>query len=210
MAKKGVDGYDTITTIKHKNSANRNTLQPMSASTVKWEDLSLNSNLNSAQLEQIASQLDLVTIALLALTQIGAVGIRQAAQELKLESIVTKWVNGSPSDRHEQLNVGEVKSLVLIISHLAQQHQILMRQNITDWEQTIQDCRSVQESSLADYISNFIKIYQDRTHNVRNLSTAVLSEAALNILVQLLLYSSPNGHQRLWGALLHRAGTQPS
>ncbi len=193
-----------------KNSANINTLQTMSASTVKWEDLTLNANLNPSQLEQIASQLDLVTISLLALTQISSEGMMQAAKDLKLDSIVTEWVNGWPSERCKQLNIDQVKSLVLILSHLAEQQQTLMRRNITDWEQTIQYHRSVEESpSLADYISNFIKIYQDRTQNVLNLSSPVLSEAALKILVELLLYSSPNGHQRLWGALLHRAGAEP-
>jgi Protein of unknown function (DUF3038) len=212
VARAWVEGYDTITSIKHKSLANRNTLRMMSPSTLKWEDLSIESNLNSSQLKQIAAQLDLVAIGLFALTQIDVSALMlQAARDLKVEPIVSKWVNGWSSEPHSQIDVDEVKSLVLIINHLAAQHQPLVRQNISYWEQTIKDRRSVQESpALANYISNFSRIYQERTRNVLNLSSTVVSEAALKILVELLLYSSPHGHRRLWGVLLHRAGIQPT
>ncbi len=183
----------------------------MSASNARCNDLFFDSDLSGTQQEEIVAQLDLVAIALFALTQISPDGLMDAARELKLDLLVTPWVNGWRSRQPQQLNLDQIKALVITIGHLAQQHQTLTRRNIIYWEQMLQYGRSVHESpSLADYINNFIKIYQDRTDNVLNLSPAVLSESALNILIELLLYSSPNGHQRLWGALLQRAGTRES
>jgi hypothetical protein len=173
------------------------------------DDLSLNSKLDSTQLNQITTQLDLVMIALAALTQIGVAEMRQAAQDLKLESIAADWMDrwqSRQSSHSQQLDLEVLRALVLIANHLAQQHQTLVRRNITYWEQTIQYGQlPLQSPSLADYINNFIKIYQDRIGNTADLSLEVLSEAALKLLIELLFYGSANGHQRLWGALLQRA-----
>jgi hypothetical protein len=38
-----------------------------------------------------------------------------------------------------------------------------------------------------------------------NVSSDALSHLALKLLIDLLFYSSPNGHRRLWLALLDRA-----
>lgn len=184
----------------------------MPASTAKWDDLLLNSDLDPSQLSQIASNLETIAIAIVALSQIGKNEIEQAARDLKVESIVSNWIGGwsSPHTKKPvQLDVKQVRALVLIVSHLAREYQILVRRNINYWEQTIEYRQlPLQSPSLADYISNFIKIYQERNGHPAQLSVEVLSETALELLIELLFYSTPKGHKRLWNALLHRSHAQ--
>jgi Protein of unknown function (DUF3038) len=181
----------------------------MPASTPKLDDLSLKSKLDSSQLHKIATELDLVMIALAALTQINRVEVKQIAQDLQLESIVLDWLNEWPLSKappHQQLNTEQLQSVVLIAHRLAQEHQILVRKNINYWQQTVQyNQLPLQSPSLADYIGSFIKIYQTRFGDQADQSFEILSDAALTLLVGLLFYGSPNGHQRLWEALLQRA-----
>jgi hypothetical protein len=184
-------------------------IQPMPASTAKWDDLLLNANLNPAQIEGMADNLETISIALVALTQIGKIEIGQAARDFQLESIVAEWIDSwslPPTKSLQRLDVKELRALVLVISHLAQEYQALIRRNISYWEQTIEYRQlPLQSPSLADYISNFIKIYQERSDKPTDLAFEVLSEAALGVLVELLFYSSPKGHKRLWNALLQRS-----
>jgi hypothetical protein len=181
----------------------------MSASTAKWDDLSIDSDLTASQLNNIATQLDSIASALVALTQIDATEMRQTAQKLQLESILVDWLNGwasrqtNPTDR---IDVEQMRALVSISSHLAREYQDLVRRNLIYWAQTIEHHQlPLQSPSLADYISNFITIYQNRTGNPLNLSFEALTESALTLLLELLFYSSPNGPQRLWDALLQRS-----
>jgi hypothetical protein len=184
-------------------------IQMMPASTPKLDDLLLKSKLDSSQLNQIATELDLVMIALAALIQIDRVEMKQIAQELQLESIVLDWLDRWPMDRStsiEQLNPEQLRAIVLIANSLAQTHQTLIRQTIDYWQQTIKSAQlPLQSPSLAKYISNFITIYQTRLGRNTSHSFEALSEAALNLLVELLFYGSPKGHQRLWGAVLKRS-----
>jgi Protein of unknown function (DUF3038) len=171
-------------------------IQMMPASTPKLDDLLLKSKLDSSQLNQIATELDLVMIALAALIQIDRVEMKQIAQELQLESIVLDWLDRWPMDRStsiEQFNLEQLRAIVLIANRLAQTHQTLIRQ------------LPLQSPSLAKYIGNFITIYQTRFGRNTSHSFEALSEAALNLLVELLFYGSPKGHQRLWGAVLKRS-----
>jgi hypothetical protein len=184
-------------------------IQMMPGSTAKWDDLSLNSQLSPAQLTKIATDLDSIAIALAALAQIGEPELRQTAQNLQLELIVLNWLNSWSSHQQnpsQQPTLEQIRSLVLIVSHLAQAHQTLVRRNINYWEQTIEsDHLPLQSPSLAEYISNFIQIYRARMGNRSELSIGVLSEAAMALLIELLFYGSPNGHQRLWSSLLQRS-----
>ncbi len=181
----------------------------MPASTAKWDDLSLNSDLTASQLNTISTQLDAIAIALVALTQMDATAIRQTAQELQLESILVNWLNGWSSrqtNSKQHLNVEQLRAVVEIASHLARDYQVLVRENLNYWAQTIEHHQlPLQSPQLADYISNFITIYQNRTGNPLDLSFEAMSESALTLLIELLFYSSPNGHQRLWKALLHKS-----
>ncbi len=184
-------------------------IQPMPASTAKWEDLLLNSDPDSAMLARMAANLETISSALVALAQIGKAEIGQAARDLKLESIATDWIeswSSAQAKSTQQPDAKELRAIAIIINHLAQEHQALIRRNISYWEQTIEYSQlPLQSPSLADYISNFIKIYQDRSGNPTALSLEVISDIALRILVELLFYSSPTGHKRLWDALIQRS-----
>ncbi len=181
----------------------------MPASTAKLDDLSLKSQLKSSQLNQITTELDLVMIALAAIAQVSRGEITQIAQDLQLESLVLDWLNEWPLSRStppQQLDVEQLKALVLIVNRLAQAHQALVRQNINYWQQTIQSDRlPLQSPSLAEYIGNFITIYQTRRGKETSPSFDTLSDAAMSLLLELLFYGSPKGHQLLWGALLQRS-----
>jgi hypothetical protein len=185
-------------------------IQTMPA-TAKWDDLSLQSTLDSAQLNQMAIELDLVTIALAALTQIDRGEMQQIARDLQLESTISAWIDEWPACRSTQahLDADLVRSIVLVVNHLAQEYQVSIRRNIYYWQQTVEyNLLPLQSPSLADYIDNFIKIYQVRLGDRSQSSFEALSETALNLSIELLFYSSPNGHQRLWKALLERTQSQ--
>ena len=74
-------------------------IQMMPASNPKLDDLLLKSKLDSSQLNQMTTELELVMIALAALTQIDRVEMWQIAEYLQLESIVGDWLNEWPMDR---------------------------------------------------------------------------------------------------------------
>jgi Protein of unknown function (DUF3038) len=184
-------------------------LPMMPASTPKLEDLLLTAKLDSSHLERITTELDTIIVAIAALTQIDRAQIHQIAGDLQLESIVSDWIDEWYLDRvssHRQLNVQQIRALVLIVNHLARTHQALIRQNINYWQQTVHyEQLPLQSPALADYIGNFITIYQARLGRNTNESFEVLSVTALDLLVGLLFYGSPNGHQRLWAGLLQRS-----
>jgi hypothetical protein len=181
----------------------------MPASTPKLGDLALQSQLIPSQLQKIITELDLVTIAIVALTPVDRVRIEQIAKDLQLELSSLDWLTewfGSNVGSWRQLAPEQLRQLVLIVSQLARDRQTLIRQNISNWQQTVRyNQLPLQSPSLADYIGNFITIYQDRLGKHADMSFELLSEVALNLSIDLLFYSSPNGHQRLWGALLERS-----
>jgi hypothetical protein len=185
-------------------------IQMMPASTAKWADLSLSCELSPSQLNKIVADVDSIAIALAALAQISELELRQTAQDLQLESLVLNWLNSWSSHQPplpQQPNLDQIRALVLTISHLAQKYQASIRQNINNyWEQTIEYHHlPLQSPVLAEYISNFIQIYRERLGDVPELSIGVLSETSLALLIELLFYSSHNGHLRLWNSLLKRS-----
>lgn len=186
------------------------------ASTPQWDDLPLPQQPNEVQLDNIKAQLDLVLLALEALANIGSEAILQAAAELNLESIVADRValwrlrQSNPMRKSQggrkKLDVEEARSLVLIICHLAKQHQELIRRAVALLEQLTEQNREPHQASLlGDYLDAFSNTYQERMDEGENLSTDSLTHLALKLLIDLLFYSSPNGHRRLWLALLDRA-----
>jgi len=186
------------------------------ASTPQWDDLPLPQQPNEVQLDNIKAQLDLVLLALEALANIGSEAILQAAAELNLESIVADRValwrlrQSNPMRKSQggrkKLDVEEARSLVLIICHLAKQHQELIRRAVALLEQLSEQNREPHQASLlGDYLDAFSNTYQERMDEGENVSTDSLTHLALKLLIDLLFYSSPNGHRRLWLALLDRA-----
>ncbi|MBD1877875.1 DUF3038 domain-containing protein [Coleofasciculus sp. FACHB-T130] len=184
--------------------------------TPRWEDLPLASAPDPVQLDNIKAQLDLILLALEALAGIGSDAILQAAAQLNLESMVADRValwrlrQSNPmrksSGGRKKLDVEEARSLVLIICHLAGQQQELIRRAVALLEQLAEQNREPHEASLlGDYLDAFSNTYQERMEEEENVSSDALSHLALKLLIDLLFYSSPNGHRRLWLALLDRA-----
>ncbi|MFB2918794.1 MULTISPECIES: DUF3038 domain-containing protein [Aerosakkonema] len=184
--------------------------------TPNWEDFTLNASPDPTQLDNIKAQLDLVLLALEALAGIGSEAILAAAAQLNLESIVADRVSlwrlrqSSPLRKSQggrkKLDVEEARSLVLIICHLAKQHQELIRRAVALLEQlTEQNQKPHQAALLGDYIDTFTNKYQERMEDGDNCSSEVLTHLALKLSIDLLFYSSPGGHRRLWLALLGKS-----
>lgn len=185
----------------------------MPASIPKLDDLLLNSQLESSQLAQISTELNEIATAIAALTQIDRAELAKIAQELQVTPIVSDWIDDWSLDRtakHQYFTVYQVRALVTIVNQLASQYQATIRQHLNYWHQTIEyEQLPIQSPALADYINNFMTIYQARFNRGIH-SFEALSTIALNLLLGLLFYSSPNGHQRLWLALLQRSHHQIS
>ena len=185
--------------------------------TPQWEDLS-HTSVEPAQLDNIKAQLDLVLLALEALAGIGSDAMLQAATQLNLESKVPDQValwrlrQSNPLRESEggrkKLDVEEARALVLIICYLAKQHQELIRRAIALLEQVAAD-RAQQAPLLGDYLDAFSNTYQERMEDDKT-STDILSKLALKLLIDLLFYSGPSGHRRLWLALIDRSAKELS
>lgn len=187
--------------------------------TAQWEELS-QTKPNLVQLDNIKAQLDLVLLALEALAGIGSEAMLQAATQLNLESKVPDRValwrlrQSNPLRKGEggrkKLDVEEAQSLVLISCYLAKQHQELIRRAVALLEQVAENNREPhQVALLGDYIDAFSNTYQERMEEDDLVSTDVLTQLALKLLVDLLFYSGRGGHRRLWLALLDRSAKTP-
>jgi len=191
-------------------------VMPSSAqSSPQWDDFDRTIP-DFAQLDNIKAQLDLVLLALEALSGIGSEAMLQAAAALNLEAKipdrVTLWRlrQSNPLRRGEggrkKLDVEEARSLVLIICYLARQHQETIRRAVDLLQQVTQDRSEPHKTALlGEYLDAFSNTYQERMEENENISTNNLTELALKLLVDLLFYSSPGGHRRLWLALIDRA-----
>ncbi|MBR8830600.1 MAG: hypothetical protein N5P05_003870 [Chroococcopsis gigantea SAG 12.99] len=165
------------------------------------------------QLENIKTHLDLILTALESLTRISSESMLQAAQELNLQDIVSDRVGlwrlrqSNPgrksSGGRKKLDVEEARSLVLITCHLAKQHSELIRRAVILLEQvTAQNQEPHRTALLGDYLDSFSNTYQERMEDGETISSPKLTQLAFKLLIDLLFYSSPQGHRRLWLALL--------
>jgi hypothetical protein len=181
-----------------------------------WEDLPLGKTPDPMQLDNIKTQLDLVLLGLEALAGIGSEEMLQAAADLNLESMVSDRVGlwrlrqSNPmrksSGGRKKLDVEEARSLVFMICYLARQHQELIRRAVALLEQMAeQNSEPHRVALLGDYLDTFSNTYQERMEQGENISPDWLTQLALKLLIDLLFYSSPNGHRRLWLALLERS-----
>ncbi|MCC0178612.1 DUF3038 domain-containing protein [Waterburya agarophytonicola K14] len=186
------------------------------ADSSKWQDLSPLQLTNDKQLENIKSHLDLILLALEAIGNISSETILVAAKDLGLESVlrdrITLWRLRSSNPQRKssggrkKLDIEEARSLVLIICHLANKHQELLRRAVSLLEQvTEQKIPPHQTSLLGNYLDNFINYYQERIAIASNVSSESLSELAFNLLISLLFYSGKNGHRLLWMAIFDSA-----
>jgi hypothetical protein len=181
-----------------------------------WEDLPLGQTPDPMQLDNIKTQLDLVLLGLEALAGIGSEEMLQAAADLNLESMVSDRVGlwrlrqSNPmrksSGGRKKLDVEEARSLVFMICYLAKQHQELIRRAVALLEQMAeQNSEPHRVALLGDYLDTFSNTYQERMEQGENISPDWLTQLALKLLIDLLFYSSPNGHRRLWLSLLERS-----
>ncbi|MGF1600495.1 MAG: DUF3038 domain-containing protein [Thermosynechococcaceae cyanobacterium] len=170
---------------------------------------------DTAQLDNIKTQIDLVLLALESLVGIGSEAILQASKDLDLQDLVGDRValwrlrQSNPMRRgtggRKKLDIDEARSLVLISCHLAKQHQETIRKAVLLLEETAEQNRQpYQTELLGDYIDQFTNTYEERME-AEHLSSRSLSDLALKLLIDLLFYSSPQGSRRLWVALLDRA-----
>jgi hypothetical protein len=182
----------------------------------QWEDLIKLAAPNTVQWDNIKTQLDLVLLALETLTGIGSEAMLSAATDLNLESRVPDRValwrlrQSNPLRKgqggRKKLDVEEARSLVLIICYLAKQHQELIRRAVGLLEQMAETNREPHQAALlGDYIDAFCNTYQERMEEDEKISTDLLTNLALKLLVDLLFYSAPGGHRRLWLALIDRS-----
>lgn len=178
-----------------------------------WDNLSLTYQPDVAQLDNIKAHLDLVLLSLEALTGLGSEAMLQAAEALDLTDRVGDRVSlwrlrqASPLRKgqgRKRMDVEEARALVMIICHLANQHQELVRRAVTLLEQLTEQNRPPHEAALlGDYLDNFNNMYEERMEDEANPNQ--LAYLALKLLIDLLFYSAPNGTRRLWLALMERA-----
>lgn len=189
---------------------------PADPSSPKWAELAQIPE--PAQLDNIKAQLDLVLMALEALAGIGSDAMLRVATELNLDSVIGDRVSlwrlrqSSPLRKgqggRKKLDVEEARSLVLMICHLAKQHQALIRRAVALLEQMTEQNREPHTVALlGDYLDAFSNTYAERMDDADAISPKTLTQLALKLLIDLLFYSSPGGHRRLWLALLDRAKT---
>ncbi|AFY71378.1 hypothetical protein Pse7367_3130 [Thalassoporum mexicanum PCC 7367] len=169
------------------------------------------------QLHQIKAHLDLVILALEALTGIGSEAILQAAQDLQLQEVLGdritlwRWRQANPLRKgkggRKKLDVDEARAMALISSHLAAQKQTEIRNAIGQLEScSAQNRLPYQAPILGDYLDAFNNLYGDRMNiDQSQIVNSVLEKLALKLLIDLLFYSAPTGSRRLWVALLERS-----
>jgi hypothetical protein len=168
------------------------------------------------QLHQIKAHLDLVLLALEALTGIGSEAMLQAAEELNLQEVlsdrITLWRlrQASPLRKgkggRKKLDVDEARAMALIGCHLAAKNHIEIRDAVAQLEKyTAQKRPPYQEAKLGDYLDRFNNFYQERMADEGQIVSSSLQRLALKLLIDLLFYSAPTGSRRLWLALLERS-----
>ena len=179
----------------------------------KRGDLTQPQSASDRQLANIKSHLDLILLALEAISNIGSEQILAAVKELNLESTigdrVTLWrLRASNPQRQssggrKKLDIEEARSLVLVICYLANQNQELLRRAVSLLEQVTEQEKSPHKTALlGDYLDTFINSYQERITFSYDIS---LSDLAFKLLINLLFYSGPNGHRLLWLAIFDAA-----
>jgi len=170
------------------------------------------------QLYQIKAHLDLILLALEALTEISSETMLQAAEELNLQNILSdrlilwrlrqanplrKGNNGKNNSGRKKLDVDEAKAIALITSHIAAQHQTAIRQAVAELEKcTAKKTSPHQQKILGDYLDRFHCLYAERMTPTPDQN---LQKLALKLLIDLLFYSSSTGSRRLWMSLLEQS-----
>ncbi|REJ60758.1 MAG: DUF3038 domain-containing protein [Microcystis aeruginosa DA14] len=174
---------------------------PQSAESSTGEDLPLAISPSNEQLESINSYLNLILAALVSLANLDSESITQAAQELALDADTSDRLAARYWQPQSKLSLADIRSLVLLLCHLAQKKQELIRRAVILLEQVgTQGEEPVKTTLLGNYIDNFRLKYPEISEN--NLSDSSLASLAWKLLIDLLFYSSPRSHLLLWHTLL--------
>lgn len=170
--------------------------------------------LSAAQLTSIKAQLDLVLMAVEALTDIGSDAVLSVAKELQLSDALSDRVSlwrlrqASPLRKgkgRKKLDIEEARALVLVVCRLARDHHAQIRQAVAKLEQLSAAGEPPHRAAvLGDYLDNFNNMYGDRMADP-TLPTETLTQLSLRLLIDLLFYSASGGERQLWLALLDRA-----
>ncbi|MBD2107880.1 MULTISPECIES: DUF3038 domain-containing protein [Cyanophyceae] len=168
------------------------------------------------QLSSIKAQLDLVLLALEALTGLGSDAMLAAANDLGVSDLLSDRVNlwrlrqASPLRKgqgRKKLDVDEARALVLVSCHLAIAHRDPIRQAVARLEKALEQGQPPHRTAqLGDYLDAFSNAYQDRMEGDQTATTDEINALGLKLLVDLLFYSGSGGSRKLWVALLERAG----
>jgi hypothetical protein len=99
--------------------------------------------------------------------------------------------------------VEEARSLVLIICRLAYDHKLSIRSSVRLMEQLTNNNEPLHSHPLlGDYLDRFNQLYEERIDPEQQLPPDQIKNLSLSLLINLLFYSSKQGHRRLWLALL--------
>ncbi len=174
----------------------------------------LSNSLSNHQLSSIKAQLDLVLMALEALTNVGSDAVLLAAKDLQLGELLGDRVSlwrlrqSSPLRKgqgRKKLDIEEARALVLVVCHLCTEHHETIRQAVAKLEQlSAQNEPPHRAALLGDYLDNFNNMYCDRMAE-QPPATDALTQLSLRLLIDLLFYSATGGERQLWLALLDRA-----
>ncbi|MEG3435640.1 DUF3038 domain-containing protein [Pannus brasiliensis CCIBt3594] len=177
------------------------------------EDLPLPESPNEERLESIKAHLDLILTALESLANINSEAIVEAARELGVEETIADRMalwrlrQSNPqrksSGGRKKLDVEEARALVLVTGYLARRYQEPIRRAVVLLEQvTAENQEPHRIGLLGDYLDRFSNTYLDRMEDGDTIPSAKLTRLAFKLLIDLLFYSAPNGHRRLWLALI--------
>jgi hypothetical protein len=182
------------------------------SSSSNWQDLPLVHAPDGEQLSQIQRRLNILFLALIALTGLEATIVEQSVQELHLSHFSIdlgpseilchpqQW--GSYPDR--PLSLEAARSLVLIICHIAQKYQELLRRAVTLMEQMQEQGKDAAKTALlGDYLGRFQSFYQDY-QGMEAIDPRDWERFAFKQLIDLMFYGAMNGHHRLWLVLLEK------
>jgi hypothetical protein len=174
---------------------------PQSVASPGWEDLPLVSPVSNEQLERITGHLNLIVMALTCLANLDSESLTQASQELQLNQRISDRLVAHYLQPQSKIDLEEIRSLVLLLCHLAQKKQELIRRAVILLEQVGTEGQEPGKTTLlGNYITNFRLKYPEISSH--NLSTSSLTSLAWKLLIDLLFYSNPRSHLRLWQTLL--------
>ena len=217
------DKTDRQLIIMYASSTNTTTT-PVST---KWEELTLTPKLDLVRLHDRSVKLDLLLLALKSLAAIGIDALGRVASQLQLESAVadkltqigvvcgevsldqarkektdsSSTYSSLPEEEGKGRKINEARSLVLIICHLARQHQSLIRRAVALMEQSASQ-NSDTATLLKDYSDRFNEVYRRYFSTDEKEITDEREKLAFKLLIDLLFCSDSGGHRRLWFTLL--------